>query len=177
MQFCKSRSIAKRLFCLSPPSERSRGGPGLSPQGPGGSSQGWRLSWVLRRPGASASAPRPSVGAGCQSRAQGRTHSRLLAARKAWVGSGQNTESLFQIVKCPWETQSNQSWIQKSFLLIINNCKPGSWSKVGPTAINKNKHQHLGPKSKPMGEPQPCLQRPFGSRNPPCWRRVLPDST
>lgn len=64
MQFCKSRSIAKRLFCLSPPSERSRGGLGLSPQGPGGSSQGWRLSWVLRRPGASVSSPRPLVGAG-----------------------------------------------------------------------------------------------------------------
>lgn len=50
-------------------------------------------------------------------------------------------------------------------------------------AINKNKHQHLGPKSKPMDEPQPCLQRPSeaeillaGKRSSPA-RHLCPSQT
>lgn len=108
--------------------------------------------------------PDPCWELGCRSQAQGRTHSRLLAAGGTWVGFKQNTESLFQIVKRSWETQSNQSRIQKQFF-VINNCKPGFLVQRGTNSqlLIKTNTSTLGQKADLMGRPQPCLQRPFRS--------------
>lgn len=63
MQFCKSRSIAKRLFCLSLPSERGQGRAGASAlrDQQGAVRVGGQI-WFLRWAGASASVLGPSVG-------------------------------------------------------------------------------------------------------------------
>lgn len=60
MQFCKRRSIAKRLFCLSLPLK----GAGPQPQGPGGSSRGWRLNWDPGMARCLRLCPGPVMGAG-----------------------------------------------------------------------------------------------------------------
>lgn len=63
MQFCKSRSIAKRLFCLSLPSERGQGRAGASAlRDQQGAVRAGGQVWFLRWAGASTSVLGPSVG-------------------------------------------------------------------------------------------------------------------
>lgn len=115
-------------------------------------------------------------------------------ARQAWhtVGAGscgdsvgsRRTPSLLQITKHSWETQSNQNWIQKQFL-VINNCRPEFLvqRRTASQLLIKTNTSTFRQKANLRGKPQSCLWRPSGSRyptacrsssgDPSCWETAL----